>query len=130
MKEESKESDPVNELVDRFGVVLARLKSMPQQNKNPGTSGNRYNQRGQDKPRQQSQSKNYQGGPNTGAQEATAGSEEKGQELDVKETGGTPKNMEGYYYKGNSYRRWDYERCKYCIVHQKAGHSTELCELC
>ena len=73
--------------------------------KNPGISGNRYNQRGQDKPRQQYQSKNYQGGPNTGAQAATTGSGEKGQGLDVKETGGIPKNKEGYYYKGNSYRR-------------------------
>ena len=62
VSEESKASDPVNELVDRFGIVLARLESMPQQNKNPGTSGNRYNQQAQDKPRQQYQNKNYQGG--------------------------------------------------------------------
>ena len=53
IKEESKEIDPVNELVYRFGVVLARLENMPPQNKNPGAPGNRYNQRGQDKPRQQ-----------------------------------------------------------------------------
>ena len=61
VKEESKASDCVNELVDRFGVVLARLESMPQQNKNPGTSRNRYNQRGQDKPRQKYQSYYYRG---------------------------------------------------------------------
>ena len=90
MKEESKEGDPVSELVDRFRVVLARLESMPQQNRNPGTSGNMYNQQGQDKQRQQYQSKSYQGGPNTGTQAATSGSEEKGQGLDTKETGGTP----------------------------------------
>ena len=30
VKEESKEGDPVSKLVDRFGVVLARLETMPQ----------------------------------------------------------------------------------------------------
>ena len=84
VKEESKESDPVSELVDRFGIVLARLESMPQQNNNPGTSGSRYNQLGQDKPRQQYQNKNYQSRPNTRAPAATAGDEGKGQELSAK----------------------------------------------
>ena len=87
VKEESKDIDTVNESVDRFGVVLARLESMTPQNKNPGAPGSRYNQRGQDKPRQQWQNKNYQGRPDNGPQAATAGGGVKGQELDAKETG-------------------------------------------
>ena len=116
----------MNELVDRFGVVLARLENMQPQNKNPGTPGVRYNQWGQDKPRQQYQSKNFQDGSDKSAQAATSGNGEKGHELDIKETGETPKNKEGYY-RGDGYRRWDYDRSKYCIAHQKAGHSTESC---
>ena len=102
VKEESKESDPVTELVDRFGIVLARLENMPQQGKNPGAFGRRYKQRGQDKPRQQYQNKNYQSRPTTGAPAAAAGGEGKGQELSTKEIGETPKNKEGYSYKGNN----------------------------
>ena len=127
IKEESKENDPVSELVDRFGIVLARLESMPQQGKNPGASGGKYNERGHDKPRQQYQNKNYQSRPNTGAPAAAAGGEGKGQELNTKETGETPKNKEGYSYEWNNYRRWEYDRHKYCITHQKAGHSTGSC---
>ena len=109
VKEESKQSDPVSEFVDRFGMVVARLESMPQQNKNPGTSGSRYNQRGQDKSMQQYQNKNYQSRPNTGGPAAPAGGEGKGQELSAKETGETPKIKEGYSYKGNNYLRWEYD---------------------
>ena len=57
VKEESKQNEPVTELVDRFGI--ARLESMPLQGKKTGAPGGRYNQRGQDKPRQQWQNKNY-----------------------------------------------------------------------
>ena len=59
VKEESKQNDPVTELVDRFGIVLATLESMPPQGKKTDAPGGRYNQRGQDKPRQQWQNKNY-----------------------------------------------------------------------
>ena len=41
----------MTKIVDRFGIVLARLESMPPQSKKTGAPGGRYNQRGQDKPR-------------------------------------------------------------------------------
>ena len=102
VKEESKQNDPVTELVDRYGIVLARLESMPPQGKKTGAPGGRYNQWGQD--RQQWQSKNYQSGPNPRAPAAeAAGGEGKTQELSTKEAEETTKNKEDYSYKGNNY---------------------------
>ena len=126
IKKEIKENDPVNELVARFGVVLARLENMPQQNKNPGVPGVRYNQWGHGKPMQPYQNKNFQNVPDNSVQTATAGSEEKGQELEPKEMSEAQKKKEGYF-RGDNYRRWDYDRRKYCMAHQKVGHSTDSC---
>ena len=108
VKEESKQNDQVTELVDRFGIVLARLESMPPQGKKTG--------------------ENYQSRPYPRAPAAeAAGGEGKTRELSTKEAEETTKNKEGYSYKGNNYRRWEYDRRKYCIAHQKAGHATESC---
>ena len=119
VKEESKESDQVSKLVDRFGIVLPPQHKIQVPLGRDITSGVRINQGSSIRTKTQSRQ-------NTGAPAATAGGEGKSQELSTKETGETPKNKEGYSYKGNNYRRGEYDRRKYCMAHQKAGHSTEL----
>ena len=78
IKEEPKEPDPVTKLMDRFGVVLARLETMPQQNQHSVNCKNKNAQRGRGRQQQFYQNKTFQSKSGSPSQTATAGGEGKG----------------------------------------------------
>ena len=124
--EDKKETNPMNEMIDRFGVVLARLETLPPPAPTPTDARNKNFQRGRGRPTAFFPSKNYPPRTDNQAREPGAAPVGRGQEQGQPRGGAALGNRGGYYKRG-SYRKFDYDRSKYCLAHQTYGHATDSC---
>ena len=125
VEEEEKEVDPMSELLDRFGLVLARLETLPP----PAPPGqpapkNKNVQRTEEQPTQFYQNRNYQNRPKESYRAPAAGGRGRGPGPEQRMFGNAPGNGGGYF-KRDGFKKYD--RSEYCLAHQMYGHATDSC---
>ena len=128
VEERRKEPDPMNEMMERFGVVLARLETLPPPPQAQPAAGQKNFQRAKGGPTQFYQNKNYPARYNGLNRPPAAGGRGRGQDMGQRKVGGAP-GYQGNYFRRDGYKKFDYDRSKYSLAHQTYGHATDSCRV-